>query len=60
MITATKTVTVTSTDGTFKAGAIVAGDFTFAGADTVALATGTFVRISDTVVNIKVATGLNK
>ncbi|MEO5974419.1 MAG: hypothetical protein ABIQ38_04350, partial [Ilumatobacteraceae bacterium] len=56
LIAANNTVTVTLTGGTFKAGSIVAGDFTFAGTDATALAAGIFVRTSDTVVTI---TGLS-
>jgi hypothetical protein len=50
-------VTITLTGGTFKAGEIVADDFTFGGTDASAIAAGTFVRTSDTVVTITIATG---
>ncbi|MDD3172592.1 MAG: hypothetical protein PHF63_02790 [Herbinix sp.] len=46
------TVTITLTGGTFKEGSIVAGDFTFTGTNAAALADGTFVRTSATVVTI--------
>src|SRR5450756_608903 len=49
---ANNTVTVTLTGGTFKAGAIVAADFTFAGTDAGPIAAGIFTRTSDTVVTI--------
>jgi len=57
LVGANNTVTVTLTGGTFKAGAIAATDFTFAGTDAAALAAGTFVRTSDTVVTITIAAG---
>jgi uncharacterized repeat protein (TIGR02543 family) len=53
------TVTITLAGGTFKTGAIVATDFTFAGYDAVALGAGTFTRTSDTVVTITNLTGLD-
>ena len=47
------TVTITLTGGTFKAGAITAADFTFAGPDSAVLAAATdFTRTSDTVVTV--------
>ena len=53
------TATITLTGGTFKAGAIAASDFTFAGADNAALAAATtFTRTSDTAVTITGFTAL--
>jgi len=51
-VTATTSVTITLTGGTFKAGTIAAADFTFAGDNAARLAAGTFTRTSDTVVTI--------
>lgn len=51
-VTATTTVTITLTGGTFKAAPITAADFTFAGDNAARLAAGTFTRTSDTVVTI--------
>jgi len=45
-------VTITLTGGTFKAGGIGASDFTFAGPNAAAVASGTFTRTSDSVVTI--------
>jgi hypothetical protein len=50
------TVTITLTGGTFKTGTITEADFTFAGDNAVALASGNFTRTSNTVVTI---TGLS-
>lgn len=46
------TVTITLTGGVYKAGTIVAGDFTFTGTNNALYAAGTFTRTSDTVVTI--------
>jgi len=51
------TMTITLTNGTFKTGAKVAGDFIFNGTDATNIATnGTFTYINPTTVNV---TGLN-
>lgn len=49
-------VVMTLTGGKFKAGTIIAADFTFAGDNAAALAAGTFTRTSDTVVTITALT----
>jgi len=56
LLTANNTVTVTLTGGTF-ADDVALTDLTFAGTDAAALAAGTLVRTSDTVVTITIATG---
>jgi hypothetical protein len=58
MLAGDTSVTITLTGGTFKAGAIVAGDFTFAGTDATALAAGIFTRTGNTVVTITGLSGL--
>jgi len=52
MNAANNQATISLTDGTFKAGSMVAADFTFTGNDAASLAAGTFTRTSDTVVTI--------
>lgn len=56
LLTANNTVAVTLTGGTF-ADDVKISDLTFAGTDLAALAAGTLVRTSDTVVTITIATG---
>lgn len=56
LLTGNNTVTVTLTGGTF-ADDVALTDLSFAGTDAAALAAGTLVRTSDTVVTITIATG---
>jgi len=56
LLTGNNTVTVTLTGGTFTSD-VALTDLSFAGDDAAALAAGTMVRTSDTVVTITIATG---
>jgi len=58
MLAGNTSATITLTGGTFKAGTIVAGDFTFAGTDATALAAGIFTRTGNAVVTITGLSGL--
>lgn len=56
LLTANSTVDITLTGGIYEAN-VSMSDFSFVGTDAVALASGTLVRTSDTVVTITIATG---